>query len=50
MSNSDLKPRNKKYKPYEEIYGESKKIKPPMFNGDAEKGQQAEAWMSGMKK
>ena len=31
--------RKRKYKPYEEIYGEFKKIKPPTFNGETEKGK-----------
>ena len=44
-SESDKKPRRKKYKPYEEISGEFKKIKPPMFNGEVEKGEEAEAWL-----
>ena len=39
-----------KYKPYEEISGELKKIKPAMFNGEIEKGEEVEAWLSGMKK
>ena len=43
-------PRKRKYNPYEEISGEFKKIKPPMFNGEVEKGEEAEAWLSGMKK
>ena len=42
--------KKKKYKPYEEISREFKKIKPPTFNGEIEKGEEAEAWMSGMKK
>ena len=37
ISDSDRKPRKNKYKPYEEIYGELKKIKPPMFNGEEDK-------------
>ena len=49
-SESDRKPRRRKYKPYEEIYEEFKKIKPPMFNGEVDKGEEAEAWLSGMKK
>ena len=49
-SESDHKPRRRKYKPYEEISGEFKKTKPPMFNGEVEKGEEEEAWMSGMKK
>ena len=47
---SDRKPRRKKYKPYEEISREFKKINPSMFKGEAEKGEEEEAWMSGMKK
>ena len=38
-SESDHKPRKMKYKPYEEILGEFKKIKPPMFNEEVEKGE-----------
>ena len=49
-TDNDQQPRKKKYKPYEDISGEFKKIKPPMFNGEAEKGEEAEAWLSGMKK
>ena len=32
-----------KFKPYEEILGEFKKIKPPSFNGETEKGE--EKWI-----
>ena len=39
-----------KFNPYEEIYGEFKKIKPPTFNDETEKGEEAESWLSGMKK
>ena len=42
--------RKKKYKPYKEISREFKKIKPPTFNGEIEKGEEVEAWMSRMKK
>ena len=42
--------RKRKFKPYEEIYGEFKKNKPPTFNGEIEKGEEAESWLSGMKK
>ena len=35
--------KNKKYRPYEEISKELKKIKPPMFNGEIEKGEEEEA-------
>ena len=31
--------RKRKFKPYEEISGEFKKIKPPTFNGETEKGE-----------
>ena len=44
------KPRRRKYKPYEEIYGELKKIKAPMFNEEVEEGEGAKAWLSGMNK
>ena len=30
--------------------GEFKKIKPPTFNGESEKGEEAKCWLSGMKK
>ena len=49
-SESDRKPRRKKYKPYEDISGEFKKIKPPMFNGEAEKGEEEKDCFPGMKK
>ena len=42
--------RKRKYKPYEEISGDFKKIKPPTFNGETEKGEEAESWLSRMKK
>ena len=35
--------KKKKYKPYEEISGEFKKIKPPTFNGETEKGEEVES-------
>ena len=41
--------KKKRYRPYDEISGEFKKIKPPMFNGEIEKGEEAEVWMSGVK-
>ena len=37
-SDSNNNPKKRKYKPYEEISGDFKKIKPPMFNGEVEKG------------
>ena len=42
--------RKRKYKPYEEISREFKKIKPPTFNGENEKGEEAKSWLSRMKK
>ena len=42
--------RKRKYKPYEKISGEFKKVKPPTFNGETKKGEEAEFWLSGMKK
>ena len=42
--------RKRKIKPYEEISGEFKKIKPPTFNGENKKGEEVESWLSGMKK
>ena len=48
-TNDDNKNKNK-YRQYKEIYGEFKKIKPPMFNGEIEKGEEVEAWLFGMKK
>ena len=35
--------RKMKYKPYQEIFGDFKKIKPPTFNGETKKGEEAEA-------
>ena len=49
-SKAELYNRKKKYRPYEEISGEFKKIKPPTFNGETEKGEEAESWLSGMRK
>ena len=42
--------KKRKYKPYKEIFGDFKKIKPPTFNGETEKGEEAESWLSGVKK
>ena len=42
--------RKRKFKPYEEISGEFKKIKPPTFNGETEKGEEVESRLYGMKK
>ena len=49
-SEAELYDRRKKHRPYEEISGEFKKIKPPTFNGEIEKGEEAESWLSGMRK
>ena len=49
-SESRRKPRRRKYKIYEEISGEFKKIKPPMFNGEVERGEEAANLLSAMKK
>ena len=49
-SDSDNNPKKRKYKPYEEISGEFKNIKPLMFNLGVEKGEEVEAWLFGMKK
>ena len=39
-SEAEVYKRKKKYRPYEEISGEFKKIKPPTFNGEMEKGEE----------
>ena len=49
-SEAEVNKKKKKYRPYEEISGEFKKIKPPTFNGETEKGEEAESWLSGMRK
>ena len=49
-SDSDNSPKKRKYKPYEEISGDFKKIKRLMFNGEVEKGEESEAWLSCMNK
>ena len=49
-SESDRKLGRRKYKPYEEISREFKEIKPHFFNEEVEKGEEAEVWLSGMKK
>ena len=49
-SDDNLYTKKMKYKPYEKISGEFKKIKPPTFNGKTEKGGEFESWLSGMKK
>ena len=42
-SDDDHYTKNMKYKPYEEISREFKKIKPPTFNGETEKGEEVES-------
>ena len=42
-SDDNLCTKKRKYKPYEEISREFKKIKPPTFNGETEKGEEAES-------
>ena len=42
--------RKENTKPYEAISRAFKKIKPPMFNGEIEKGEEEEAWLFRMKK
>ena len=42
--------KKRKYKLYEEISGEFKKIKLPAFNGENENGEEAKSWLSTMKK
>ena len=42
--------RKRKFKPYEEISREFKKIKSQTFNGEIEKGEESESWLSRMKK
>lgn len=46
---STSSPKTSKRNPYEELTGEFRKIKPPTFNGEVEKGEEVEAWLSGMK-
>jgi len=48
--NSDINPNTSKRNPYEELAGEFRKIRPPTFNGEVEKGEEVEAWLLGMKK
>ena len=49
-SDDDLYVKKRKYKPYEKISGEFKKKKPPTFNGETEKGEEAKSRFSEMKK
>ena len=43
-SKDNYQSRKIKYKPYEDILGEFKKIKPPTFNGEIEKGEESKVW------
>ena len=49
-SDDNLYTKKRKYKPYEEISREFKKIKPPTFNGETKKGEEVESRLSVMKK
>lgn len=49
-SSDNGSPHTSKHKLYEELAGEFRKIRPPTFNGEVEKGEEVEAWLSGMKK
>ena len=49
-SEVELYDRKKKYRPYEEISWEFKKINPPTFNGETKKGEEAVSWLSEMRK
>ena len=49
-SEAELYDRKKKYRPYEEISREFKKIKPPTFNGETKKRKEAKSWLSRMRK
>jgi hypothetical protein len=49
-SDSNQQEIKKKCKSYDEITGEFKKIKPPMFSGEIETREEVEAWLLGMKK
>jgi len=49
-THSKVRKNKKKRRQHDEITGEFKKIKPPTFNGEVETGEEAEAWLSGMKK
>jgi len=48
-SNWDKPSRRRKYRK-DELQGELKKVKPPRFRGDNEKGEYVEAWLLGMRK
>ncbi len=49
-SHIKIRKNKKKCNYHDEITREFKKIKPPTFNGEVETGEEAEAWLSGMKK
>ena len=48
-SSRDKSSRRRKYR-RDELQGELRKVKPPTFRGDSEKGEDAEAWLLGMRK
>ena len=48
-SSRDKSSRRRKYQK-DELQGELKKVKPPMFKGDNEKGEDVEAWLLGIRK
>ena len=51
MRNLDRAPSKRKRRYInDELQGELRKIKPPNFNGESEKGEGAEAWLLGMRK
>lgn len=49
-NNSQQLKTKKKCRCHDKIYGELKKIKPPMFNGEIETEEEVEDWLSKMKK
>ena len=48
-SSRDKSSRRRKYRK-DELQGELRKVKPPTFRGDSEKGEYVEAWLLGMRK
>ena len=48
-SSRDKSSRKRKYR-RDDLQGELRKVKPPTFRGDSEKGEDAEAWLLGMQK
>ena len=47
-SSRDKSSRRRKYRK-DELQGELRKVKPPTFRGESEKGEDAEAWLLGMR-